>query len=165
MTDAMDGRRGPALREALGYVSAWRDRRVVIKVGGSSTTEEGQGTLIEDVAALHGAGVHPILVHGGGPEITDALKLRGVTPRFIDGLRVTDRETIQAVEMVLAGSINKSVVADIQRAGGKAVGISGKDGNLCIARKLRRTKKDPDSNIERIIVLFTPFVVGCSILR
>ncbi|MDH3740751.1 MAG: acetylglutamate kinase, partial [Hyphomicrobiales bacterium] len=106
-----------------------------------------------DVVQLKLCGINPIVVHGGGPQIGRMLERLNIESAFEDGLRITDRDTVEVVEMVLAGSINKNVVADIQRAGGKAVGISGKDGNLCIARKLRRTKKDPDSNIERIIDL------------
>ena len=92
-----------------------------------------------------------MVVHGGGPQIGRMLDKLGIASRFEDGLRVTDAATMEVVEMVLAGSINKGVVRDIQRAGGRAVGISGKDGNLCMAEKLTRTKRDPDSNIEKVV--------------
>lgn len=129
-------------------------RTVVIKYGGHAMGDETLARqFAADVVQLKLCGINPIVVHGGGPQIGRMLERLNIESAFEDGLRVTDRATVEVVEMVLAGSINKNVVADIQRAGGKAVGISGKDGNLCIARKLRRTKKDPDSNIERIIDL------------
>ncbi len=142
------------LSEALPFMQRYDNRTVVIKYGGHAM---GDVTLARqfaaDVVQLKLCGINPIVVHGGGPQIGRMLDRLSIESAFEDGLRVTDRATVEVVEMVLAGSINKGVVADIQRAGGKAVGISGKDGNLCIARKLRRTKKDPDSNIERIIDL------------
>jgi acetylglutamate kinase len=122
--------RGAALAEALGYVSAWRQLRVVVKYGGHSMTPEGEGTLIEDVALLHRAGVRVVLVHGGGPEISELLERLGVPARFVDGLRVTDEPTMRVVEMVLGGGINKRLVGRLQAFGGRAVGLSGKDGDL-----------------------------------
>ena len=98
-----------------------------------------------DITLLKFVGLNPVVVHGGGPQIGHMLERLGIQSSFEDGLRVTDRETVEVVEMVLAGSINKSIVANIQRAGGRAIGISGKDGNLVRARKLRRTKKDSES--------------------
>jgi acetylglutamate kinase len=106
-----------------------------------------------DIVQLKLCGINPIVVHGGGPQIGRMLDRLEIKSSFEDGLRVTDKATVEVVEMVLAGSINKGVVADIQRAGGRAVGISGKDGNLCVARKLTRTRRDPDSNIERVVDL------------
>ncbi|MGI9462778.1 MAG: acetylglutamate kinase [Aestuariivirgaceae bacterium] len=142
------------LSEALPFMQRYDNRTVVIKYGGHAM---GDVTLARqfaaDVVQLKLCGINPIVVHGGGPQIGRMLDRLNIESAFEDGLRVTDRATVEVVEMVLAGSINKGVVADIQRAGGRAVGISGKDGNLCIARKLRRTKKDPDSNIERIVDL------------
>lgn len=124
------GGTGDALAEALSYVSAWRGKCVVIKFGGRAMAEGSVGTLIEDVALLHRAGVKPVLVHGGGPEITDLLEKLDVPAKFVDGLRVTDQQTMKAVEMVLGGHINKRLVGQLQGAGAKAVGLSGKDGNL-----------------------------------
>lgn len=142
------------LAEALPFMQRYDCRTVVIKYGGHAMGDETLARqFAADVVQLKLCGINPIVVHGGGPQIGRMLERLNIESAFEDGLRVTDRATVEVVEMVLAGSINKNVVADIQRAGGKAVGISGKDGNLCIARKLRRTKKDPDSNIERIIDL------------
>jgi acetylglutamate kinase len=98
-----------------------------------------------DIVQLKLSGINPIVVHGGGPQIGRLLDRLGTKSTFIDGLRVTDRETMEAVEMVLSGSINKAIVASIQRAGGKAVGISGKDGNLLIARKFEMAKENPQT--------------------
>jgi len=142
------------LAEALPFMQRYDCRTVVIKYGGHAMGDETLARqFAADVVQLKLCGINPIVVHGGGPQIGRMLERLNIESAFEDGLRVTDRATVEVVEMVLAGSINKNVVADIQRAGGKAVGISGKDANLCIARKLRRTKKDPDSNIERIIDL------------
>jgi acetylglutamate kinase len=102
---------------------------------------------------LKAVGINPVVVHGGGPQIGAMLKRVGVDSSFVDGLRVTDKETAQIAEMVLSGSINKELVSWIAGAGGKAIGISGKDGGLVTAKKVARTSKDPDSNIERVIDL------------
>ena len=142
------------LSEALPFMQRYDCRTVVIKYGGHAMGDEALSRqFAADVVQLKLCGINPIVVHGGGPQIGRMLERLNIESAFEDGLRVTDRATVEVVEMVLAGSINKNVVADIQRAGGKAVGISGKDGNLCMARKLRRTRKDPDSNIERIVDL------------
>ncbi|MGI9463073.1 MAG: acetylglutamate kinase [Aestuariivirgaceae bacterium] len=142
------------LSEALPFMQRYDCRTVVIKYGGHAMGDDDLARqFAADVVQLKLCGINPIVVHGGGPQIGRMLERLNIESSFEDGLRVTNRDTVEVVEMVLAGSINKNVVADIQRAGGKAVGISGKDGNLCIARKLRRTKKDPDSNIERIVDL------------
>ena len=106
-----------------------------------------------DVVLLKQVGINPIVVHGGGPQIGEMLKRMNIQSEFVDGLRVTDRASVDIVEMVLAGSINKQIVTAINNEGGMAIGISGKDGKLIEARKLRRTKRDPDSNIEKILDL------------
>jgi len=106
-----------------------------------------------DVVLLKQVGINPIVVHGGGPQIGQMLKRLRIKSDFIDGLRVTDRATVEIVEMVLSGSINKQIVSAINARGGFAIGLSGKDANLIRARKLTRTKVDPDSNIERILDL------------
>ncbi|HSO41772.1 MAG TPA: acetylglutamate kinase, partial [Rhodospirillales bacterium] len=98
-------------------------------------------------------GINPVVVHGGGPQIGRMLERLKIKSEFVDGLRVTDKETVDVVEMVLAGSINKEIVSAINAAGGFAVGLSGKDGNLIRAQRLRRSKRDPGSNIERILDL------------
>ena len=142
------------LSEALPFMQRYDNQTVVIKYGGHAMGDaELARQFAADVVQLKLCGINPVVVHGGGPQIGRMLERLNIESAFEDGLRVTDRATVEVVEMVLAGSINKGVVADIQRAGGRAVGISGKDGNLCVARKLRRTKKDPDSNIERIVDL------------
>ncbi len=127
---------GRSLARALSYVNAWKGRSVVVKFGGSVLAGEDQGTLIQDLVLLKGAGVDPVLVHGGGPEITRLLERLGMESRFVNGLRVTDAETMEAVEMVLGGRANKAIVSMIARAGGRAVGVSGKDGQVFQARQL-----------------------------
>src|SRR3989442_9902059 len=128
-----------SLAQAVGYVNAWKSKSVVVKYGGSvmmsGAPNAGRDTVIEDLVLLKGAGVDPVLVHGGGPEITRMLERLGKTSRFVDGLRVTDEETMEVVEMVLAGRANKMLVSMMTAAGGAAVGISGKDGKVFQARK------------------------------
>lgn len=126
---------GRSLARALQYVNAWKRKSVVVKFGGSVLAGEEQGTVIEDLVLLKGAGVDPVLVHGGGPEITRVLERFGKESRFVNGLRVTDEETMEVVEMVLAGRANKAIVSMIIKAGGNAVGISGKDARLFQARR------------------------------
>ncbi|HXF83624.1 MAG TPA: acetylglutamate kinase [bacterium] len=127
---------GGSLAQALQYVSAWTGKTVVVKYGGSILAGADQGTVIEDLVLLKGAGVDPVLVHGGGPEITRVLERMGRESRFVNGLRVTDDETMEVVEMVLAGRANKALVTMIHRAGGAAAGISGQDGRVFRARRL-----------------------------
>ncbi len=127
---------GALIARGLQYVNAWRGRTVVIKYGGSILTRVA-GTIIDDLVLLQGAGILPVMVHGGGPEISRMLERLGRTPRFVDGLRVTDDETMEIVEMVLSGRANKTLVGRITRAGGSAVGLSGRDGRLFEAAPLR----------------------------
>ncbi|MEM1400367.1 MAG: acetylglutamate kinase [Pseudomonadota bacterium] len=142
------------LAQALPYMRKYSDARFVIKYGGAAMGDsELSQSFARDVVLMKQVGINPIVVHGGGPQIGKMLERLKIDTSFVDGLRVTDRETVDVVEMVLAGSINKGIVAAIQEAGGQAVGISGKDGNLVRARKLRRTRRDPDSNIEKILDL------------
>ncbi|MDR7483262.1 MAG: acetylglutamate kinase [Armatimonadota bacterium] len=117
------------------YAAAWRGKTVVVKYGGSVMDAGAAGTVIEDLVLLKAAGIHPVLVHGGGPEITRMLERVGKPTRFVDGLRVTDEETMEIVEMVLAGRANKALVTLIGQAGGSAVGVSGKDAGLLRARR------------------------------
>ncbi len=142
------------LSEALPYMRAYAGKTFVIKFGGHAMGDADLATLFaRDVVLLKQVGVNPIVVHGGGPQIGDMLARLKIKSSFVDGLRVTDRETVDIVEMVLAGSINKQVVAAINEAGGNAIGLSGKDANLIRARKLRRKKRDPESNIEKVLDL------------
>ncbi len=142
------------LSEALPYMRQFADETFVIKYGGHAM---GDATLsrqfAEDVVLLKQVGINPIVVHGGGPQIGKMLERLKIQSSFIDGLRVTDAAAVEIVEMVLSGSINKQIVSEINAAGGMAIGISGKDGQLIEARKLRRTVRDTDSNIEKILDL------------
>ncbi len=124
------------IAQGLHYAAAWRGRTVVVKYGGSVLDVGASGTVVEDLVLLKGAGVNPVLVHGGGPEITRMLDRVGIETRFVKGLRVTDPDTMEIVEMVLAGRANKALVTMIGTAGGSAVGLSGKDAGLLRARRL-----------------------------
>jgi acetylglutamate kinase len=127
---------------------------VVIKFGGHAMGEQASiEAFARDIVFLQQVGAKPIVVHGGGPQIGSMLARLEMESNFIDGLRVTDQQTISIVEMVLAGAINKSLVASISAAGGMSVGISGKDGNLIIAKKLSHRTKDTDSAIENLVDL------------
>ncbi|NVK17207.1 MAG: acetylglutamate kinase [Methylocystaceae bacterium] len=142
------------LSEALPYMQRYAGETVVIKYGGHAMGDPALAKLFaKDIVLLKQVGINPVVVHGGGPQIGRMLERLAVESDFIDGLRVTDQATVDIVEMVLCGSINKSIVSDINQAGGFAVGLSGKDGNLIRARKLHRTKKDPESNIEKVLDL------------
>jgi len=126
---------GGVIAQGLRYVNAWKGKTVVVKFGGSVLDVAGRSTIAEDLVLLKGAGIDAVLVHGGGPEITRMLERLGKVSTFVDGLRVTDDETMDVVEMVLAGRANKSLVSAITQAGGRAVGLSGKDGRMLLARK------------------------------
>lgn len=142
------------LTEALPFMRRYAGRSFVVKYGGHAMGDPAlKASFARDIALLKQIGVHPVVVHGGGPQIGAMLKKLGVGTEFVDGLRVTDQATVDVVEMVLAGSVNKEVVRDINAAGGTAVGICGKDGDLIRATKLVRTKRDPDSNIEKVLDL------------
>jgi len=142
------------LSEALPYMRRFSGKTFVIKYGGHAMGDDGLGNLFaRDVVLLKQVGINPVVVHGGGPQIGKMLERLKIKSEFVDGLRVTDAATVEIVEMVLAGNINKAIVAAINAAGGTAVGLSGKDGNLIQARKLTRTQVDPDSHIERVLDL------------
>jgi acetylglutamate kinase len=142
------------LSEALPYMRRYTGATFVIKFGGHAMGDPGLAqTFARDIVLLRQVGVNPVVVHGGGPQIGRMLDRLKIKSEFIDGLRVTDKETVDVVEMVLAGSINKEIVSAINAAGGLAVGLSGKDANLLRAERLRRTKRDENSNIERILDL------------
>ena len=142
------------LIEALPYFQRYAGKSFVVKYGGNAMGDERSAReFAEDVVLLKAVGINPVVVHGGGPQIGAMLEKLGVETRFIDGLRVTDKATAEVAEMVLSGAINKALVGSIARAGGRAIGISGKDGGLVTATKLTRTQKDPDSLIERAVDL------------
>lgn len=142
------------LSEALPYMRRFAGKTVVVKYGGHAMGDDKVASdFARDVVLLKQVGINPIVVHGGGPQIGQMLQRLDIKSDFVDGLRVTDAKTVEIVEMVLAGSINKAIVAHINKVGGCAIGLSGKDGGLIQARKLTRTKRDPDSNIERVLDL------------
>jgi acetylglutamate kinase len=147
-------RQAQTLSEALPYMRRYAGATFVIKYGGHAMGDRRLAhDFARDVVLLKQVGINPVVVHGGGPQIGQMLTRLGVQSQFVDGLRVTDQATVDIVEMVLAGSINKSIVGAIQEVGGKAIGLCGKDGNLLSARKLTRTKRDSDSNIEKVLDL------------
>jgi len=142
------------LTEALPYMRRYAGKTFVIKYGGHAMGDAELAQIFaRDIVLLKQVGIHPVVVHGGGPQIGRMLERLKIKSEFIDGLRVTDAETVEIVEMVLSGTINKEIVAAISTAGGTAVGLSGKDGHLIQARKLARSRRDPDSNIERVLDL------------
>src|ERR1041384_7257890 len=142
------------LSEALPHMQRYDEEIVVVKYGGHAMGQEQMARNFgRDVVLLEQTAINPVVVHGGGPQIEAMLKRVGVKSQFAGGLRVTDEATLEVVEMVLAGSINKQMVGYINEAGGKAIGLCGKDGNMVVARKLTRTVVDPDSEIEKIVDL------------
>src|SRR5580700_12074022 len=138
------------LSEALPHMQRYDEATVVVKYGGHAMGEEELAkSFARDIVLMEQTAINPVVVHGGGPQIGEMLKRLGIKSEFAGGLRITDAATIEIVEMVLAGSINKQIVGYISAAGGKAVGLCGKDGNMVVARKLTRTVIDPDSAIEK----------------
>jgi acetylglutamate kinase len=142
------------LAQALPHMQRYDDATVVVKYGGHAMGDERFAReFARDVVLLEQAGVNPVVVHGGGPQIQSMLARLGIESKFAAGLRITDAPTVEIVEMVLAGSINKQIVGFINAAGGKAIGLCGKDGNMVTARKVTRTVVDPDSAIEQVVDL------------
>ncbi len=142
------------LIEALPYFQRYAARTFVVKYGGHAMGDaKAARDFAEDVVLLKAVGINPVVVHGGGPQIGAMLSRLGVQSSFVDGLRVTDKATAEIAEMVLSGGINKQLVGWIAQAGGRAIGISGKDGGLVTARKLTRSVQDPDSRIEQLVDL------------
>jgi len=142
------------LTDALPYLQRYAGKTFVVKYGGHAMGDAALArNFAQDIVLLKAVGINPVVVHGGGPQIGAMLARVGVESEFVDGLRVTTKETAEIAEMVLSGAINKELVSWIGQAGGSAIGISGKDGGFVKATKLRRTNRDPDSNIERIIDL------------
>jgi acetylglutamate kinase len=134
---------GRVLVEALPFILQYDQKTIVVKYGGNAMTGTGTDDFSQDIVLMKQTGIDPVEVHGGGPQIGAMLKKLGIESRFIDGLRVTDEAAVEVVEMVLSGSINKQIVTGINAAGGRAVGLSGKDGNLLVAKKLALIKTDP----------------------
>jgi len=142
------------LSEALPFMRQYSGRTFVVKYGGHAMGDQKlSSSFARDVVLLKQVGINPVVVHGGGPQIGAMLERLKIKSEFIDGLRVTDHDTVEIVEMVLSGSINKSIAAEINAAGGRAVGISGKDGNLIEAKKIKSKTQQTDSNIEKILDL------------
>ena len=143
---------GRVLVEALPYILKYDQKTIVVKWGGNAMAGGGSAEdFAQDIVLMKQTGIDPVVVHGGGPQIGAMLKRLNINSTFIDGLRVTDQAAVEIVEMVLTGSINKQIVTGINAAGGRAVGLSGKDGNLVIARKVAMTQTDPKTG-ERMAV-------------
>src|SRR6201987_56361 len=139
------------LAEALPYMQRYDEAIVVVKYGGHAMGEEDLArAFARDIVLLEQAAINPVVVHGGGPQIQSMLERLGIKSEFAAGVRITDAASVEVVEMVLAGSINKQIVGYINEAGGMALGLSGKDANLVIARKARRKIVDPNSHIEKL---------------
>lgn len=157
------------LTQALPFMQRYDRKIVVIKFGGHAMGDAALSqSFARDIVLLKQSGIHPIIVHGGGPQIAAMLDRLNIKSRFADGLRVTDASTIEVVEMVLAGVINKDIVTAINQAGGTALGLCGKDGDLLVATKTKRKMRDPDSNIEKIVNLGfvgTPSKVNAELLQ
>ena len=150
MNSFSNSQRAQVLAEALPYIRQYNGKVIVVKYGGNAMiNEELKQQVMEDIVLLHLIGVKIVLVHGGGPEISDLMKRLGMEPKFVDGLRVTDKETVDLVQMVLAGKVNKTLVNLLEMQGGKAMGISGMDGRL-----IEASPKDPRlgfvGNIDRV---------------
>jgi acetylglutamate kinase len=142
------------LAEALPFMQRYEKKTIVVKYGGHAMGDVTLGrAFARDIALLKQSGIDPIVVHGGGPQIGAMLARMGIESKFEGGLRVTDQKTVEIVEMVLAGSINKEIVALINAEGEWAIGLCGKDGNMVFAEKAQKKFKDPDSNIERVLDL------------
>src|SRR6187431_815770 len=142
------------LSEALPHMQRYDEETIVIKYGGHAMgDEELARSFAKDIVLLEQTAINPVVVHGGGPQIGAMLKRLGIKSEFAAGLRITDKATVEIVEMVLAGSINKQIVGYINAAGGRAIGLTGKDGNMVRARKVTRTIADPSSNIEKVVDL------------
>ena len=142
------------LVEALPHMQRYDEEIVVVKYGGHAMGQEHMARdFARDIVLLEQTAINPVVVHGGGPQIEAMLKKLGIKSEFADGLRITDAKTVEVVEMVLAGSINKQIVGYINAAGGKAIGLCGKDGNMVQARKVSRSVVDPNSNIEKVVDL------------
>lgn len=149
------------LTEALPYIQRFEDKVMVVKYGGNAMTDPTlESSFARDIVMLKTVGIHPVVVHGGGPQVDSLLKELGRTSDRIDGMRVTDKATMDVVEMVLGGSVNKSIVNLINKHGGRAIGLTGKDANLIRATKLPMTKTDEQGNVSQIDLGFVGDVVS-----
>lgn len=140
------------LTEALPYIQRFKGKTVVVKFGGNAMTDEAlQNDFARDIVLMKLVGMNPIVVHGGGPQIGELLNKLNIDSRFVDGMRVTDSETMDVVEMVLGATVNKQIVSLINRNGGQAIGVTGKDGNLIHAKKMSVTRRIPEVTEPEII--------------
>ncbi|AKH67983.1 N-acetylglutamate kinase [Spongiibacter sp. IMCC21906] len=140
------------LTEALPYIQRFTNRTIVVKFGGNAMIDdELKAHFARDIVLMKLVGMNPIVVHGGGPQIGDLLKRLQIESRFVDGMRVTDSATMDVVEMVLGGTVNKEIVSLLNHNGGKAIGLTGKDGQLIRAKKLTVTQKTPETSVPEII--------------
>jgi acetylglutamate kinase len=146
--------RADVLMQALPHMLRYDEATIVVKYGGHAMGDEQMARqFARDMVLLEQSGVNPVVVHGGGPQIGAMLKRLGIKSEFAAGLRITDRDTLEVVEMVLAGLINKQIVGFINNEGGRAIGLCGKDGNMVTARKMTRSMVDPSSHIETVVDL------------
>ncbi|MBA5724135.1 acetylglutamate kinase [Candidatus Liberibacter sp.] len=142
------------LEQALPFMQLYKDTNIIVKYGGNAMDQAEFGKIFaSDIALLKQSGINPIVVHGGGPQIGAELDRMGIKSKFENGLRITDKKTIEIVEMVLAGSINKKIVSLINQTGERAIGLCGKDGNMVLAKKLRKHIVDPLSKTKKEIDL------------
>lgn len=140
------------LTESLPYIQRFAGKTIVVKFGGNAMVDEAlHASFARDIVLMKLVGINPIVVHGGGPQIGSLLQRLNIQSEFVDGMRVTDSQTMDVVEMVLGASVNKNIVASINNHGGKAIGITGKDGNLIRAKRLKITRKTPDMTASEII--------------
>ena len=145
-------RKANVLMEALPYIRRFANKTIVIKYGGNAMVEDHlKKSFAKDIILMKYIGLNPVVVHGGGPQIGQVLGAMGIESEFVQGMRVTDNATMDVVEMVLGGKVNKEIVANINRHGGRAVGLTGKDGQLIMARKLEMTTVNPDTLTPEII--------------
>lgn len=148
------------LMEALPYIRRFSGKTIVIKYGGHAMADEAlKESFALDVIMLKSLGINPVVVHGGGPQINETLKRYGIVSEFVKGMRVTDAATMQVVEMVLTGQVNKEVVGYLNQHGGRAVGLSGKDGNLLLCRKLLQEVRQDDGTVETVDIGFVGDVI------
>ncbi len=157
------------LANALPYMQRYKGKTIVIKFGGHAMVNQGlANAFARDIALLKQAKLNPIIVHGGGPQIGQRLEQMNIKSQFANGLRISDKKTVEIVEMVLAGSINKQIVALINAQGERAIGLCGKDGNMVFAKKSQKQIIDENSNIEKIIDLGfvgEPDEIDCSVIN
>src|SRR5512137_780337 len=148
------------LMEALPYIRRFAGKTIVVKYGGHAMADEAlKESFALDVILLKSLGINPVIVHGGGPQINETLKRYGIVSEFVKGMRVTDAETMKVVEMVLVGQVNKEVVGYLNQHGGRAVGLSGKDGNLLLCKKLLEEVKGDDGSSEMVDIGYVGDVV------